>query len=321
MTDNLGSCRQTGPLEEETMDLGVALPTSGPFASPDAILRVARQAESLGYAAVWTYERLLYPVGDVAQPGGPPRPLPDIYKVVYDPIETLIWVAAGTERIKLGTSIIDTPFHVPVVLARRFATLDQFSGGRAIAGLGEAWMEQEFETANASLKTRGPVTEEAAAAMRAVWGPDPVSFEGRHFRIPPSIINPKPRQEGGIPILAGSLAPAAIARAARFADGLNPIVFTAKQLTRAVNDFRSAAEANGRDPSRLQVIVRANVPLTADPLPEDQRPFLGGSASQIAKDLEGLEPLALDQVFFNDGASSSLDEHLRRLEELRGVTI
>jgi probable F420-dependent oxidoreductase len=301
------------------MDLGVALPTSGPFASPEAIVAVAQRAESLGYGAVWTYERLLYPLGDVPQPGGPPRPLPDIYKSTYEPIETLSHVAAVTERIKLGTSIVNAPFHTPVVLARRFATLDRLSGGRAIAGLGQGWMEHEFTTANSSLKWRGPAVAEFVGAMRAAWGPDPVSFEGRHYRIPESLINPKPVQEGGIPILLGSFVPAAIERAAQVADGLNPIVFSARQLEGAVTAFRSAARSNGRDPSTLKVVVRANVPVTADPLPDDSRPFLGGSASQIAKDLESVEALEVDHVFFNDGASSSLEEALARLEELRAA--
>src|SRR5215471_20953434 len=137
------------------MDLGIALPTSGPLASPEAIIRIAEEAERLGYAAVWTYERLLYALGDIAQPGGPPRPLPDYYRSTYEPIETLSYVAARTERIKLGTSVIDAPFHVPVVLARRFATLDRLSGGRVIAGLGQGAMEQEFLTANVSPKRRG----------------------------------------------------------------------------------------------------------------------------------------------------------------------
>lgn len=301
------------------MELGVALPTSRPYTSPEAIVRVARHAESLGYGAVWTYERLLYALGDIAQPGGPPRPLPEAYTSTYEPIETLSYVAASTDRIKLGTSVVNAPFHVPVVLARRFATLDRLSGGRAIAGLGQGWMEQEFQTANVSRKLRGEGVGEFIAAMRAAWGPDPVSFEGRHYRIPASKINPKPLREGGIPILLGSFAPPAIERAARVADGLNPIAFSFEQLRGVASSLRSAAEAHGRDPSRLMVVVRANVPLTADPIPDGRRPFLGGSAAQVAKDLESLEPLGLDHVLFADVASPSLDESLARLEELRAA--
>ena len=301
------------------MDLGISLPTSSPFASPEAIIRIAQEAERLGYAAVWTYERLLYALGDIPQPGGPPRPLPEFYRSTYEPIETLSYVAARTERIKLGTSVIDAPFHVPVVLARRFATLDRLSGGRVIAGLGQGWMEQEFITANVSPKRRGAGVEELIMAMRAAWGPDPVSFNGRFYRIPLSEINPKPVQEGGIPILLGVFSPAAIERAARIADGLNPIPFSFEGLEDTINRFRSAAQAAGRDPSTLKIMPRANVPITAQPLPESHRPFLGGSPAQIAQDLARVERLGVDQVMFADVASTTVDEAVRRMEELQAA--
>ena len=303
------------------MDLGVALPTSGRHASPEAILRVAQEAERLGYAAVWTYERLLYALGDIPQPGGPPRPLPDVYRSIYEPIETLAYVAARTERIKLGTSVIDAPFHVPVVLARRLATLDRLSGGRVIAGLGQGWMEQEFITANVSPKRRGAGVEEFIAAMRAAWGPNPVHFEGRFYRIPLSEINPKPVQQGGIPILLGVFAPAAIERAARVADGFNPIAITFEALQGMVTGFRAAAQAAGRDPSSLKVMVRANVPVTLDRLPEERRPFLGGSPDQVVRDLDRVRTLDVDHVLFSNRAPGSLDDHLRALERLQAAVV
>jgi len=301
------------------VELGVTLPTSGPHASPEAIVRMAQEAESLGYAAVWTYERLLYPLGDVPQPGGPPRPLPEHYRTTYEPIETLAYVAACTSRIKLGTSVLGAPFHVPVVLARRLATLDQFSNGRVIAGLGQGWIEQEFTTANVSLKRRGSGVEEFIGALRAAWGPDPVAFEGRFYRIPESHINPKPIQPGGIPILMGVMAPAAVERAARVADGLNPIAFSFDALAGMVNRFRTAARASGRDPAALKVMVRANVPITDDQL-TDKRPFLGGAPEQIACDLARLRELQIDQVFFTNLIQPPLVDQIRLLERLRRAT-
>ncbi|GHO49844.1 hypothetical protein KSX_80070 [Ktedonospora formicarum] len=186
------------------MELGIALPTSGHFVSREAIVRVAQEAERLGYKGLWTYERLLYPLAEVDYVGkGETGPLDRYYRIAFEPIETLSYVAAKTEHIKLGTSIINTPFHSPVVLARRFATLDQFSNGRAIAGLGQGWMEQEFITSNVTRKYRGRGSEEFIAAMRAAWGPDPIQFRGEFYTIPPSLIDPKPIQKGGIPIIMG----------------------------------------------------------------------------------------------------------------------
>ncbi len=299
------------------MDLGVSLPTSGPEVPAEAIARFAVEAERMGYAAVWTYERLLRPLGDVAQPGGPPRPMPESYAVAYDPLATLSYVAAKTSRVKLGTSVLDAPFHVPVTLAKRLATLDQFSGGRVIAGLGQGWMEQEFATANVSRRLRGKGFEEFVAAMRAAWGPDPSHFEGQFYSIAPSQINPKPAQAGGIPILMGVFAPAAIERAARIADGLNPIAISWEALEGAVTLFRDTARAVGRDPAKLSVMVRANVPVTATPI-TGNRPFLGGAPEQIAADLDRVRALQVDHVFFSPPHTDvrSLDELLRVFERL-----
>ena len=190
------------------MELGIALPTSRRLASPANIVRIAQEAERLGYAAVWTYERLLRPMAELpSRTGGPPERIPKTYRLVYEPLETLSYVAAVTERIRLGTSVIDALLHPPVVLARRFATLDQFSGGRVIAGVGQGWMPQEFETANVPIGRIGAGMDEAVAAMRACWGPDPVEFAGRFYRIAPSEVNPKPVQER-LPVLLGATTPA-----------------------------------------------------------------------------------------------------------------
>ncbi len=299
------------------MELGVALPTSARYASAESILRIAQEAERLGYSSLWTYERLLYPIAGITGPDGSTQQLPAPYKSTYEPIETLSYVAAHTQRVKLGTSIVNAPFQSPVLLGRRFATLDRLSNGRAIAGLGQGWMPQEFATSNVSLKERGKRIEEYIEALRAIWGPDPVSFEGNFYHIPAALINPKPVQKGGIPILMGFNTLAAVKRAARLADIVNPIASTFEALESAVAAFRSAAQEAGRDPATLKVIVRANVPITAAPLPEGKRPFLGGSPEQIVQDLAHLQILAVDEVFFNDQASPTVDEAVQRLQEIQ----
>jgi probable F420-dependent oxidoreductase len=298
------------------MELGIALPTSGALASPANIVRIAREAEQLGYAALWTYERLLRPLGNVPmRSGGPPRPMPEIYGLCYEPLETLSYVSAVTNRIKLATSVIDALFHPPVVLARRFATLDQFSGGRVIVGLGQGWMPQEFETANVSMRRRGSGMDEAIAAMRACWGPDPVAYEGRFYRIAPSNVNPKPVQ-AHLPVLVGAMTPAGVQRAARIADGLNVIADSLEVVKGLVATFREAATAVGRDPASLKIIVRSNGPITCDPV-ATARPFLAGSPRQIADDLARLTDTNVDHVMFeNEDATGDLEEEIRLLDQL-----
>ena len=188
------------------MEITMALPHTGKLASPETISRVAEEAERMGCATVWVLERLLRPTGGS---------MPDHYATVYDPLETLSYVAAKTERVKLGTSIIDALFPVPATLARRFATLDRLSGGRVIAGLGQGYAPEEFAAANVPMSRRGAGFEEFIRAMRAAWGADPVSFSGRFYNIPESEINPKPLQDGGPPIIIAAMKETAVERAPR----------------------------------------------------------------------------------------------------------
>lgn len=237
------------------MDVSIALPQTGKFASPESIAHAAEEAERRGYAAVWVLERLLRPTNQGPSPERPSPLMPESYANVYDPLETLAYVAAKTERIRLGTSIIDALFHVPVILARRFATLDRLSGGRLIAGLGQGYSPEEFAAANVPMSRRGAGFEEFIEAMRVTWGPDPVHFSGRFYEIPESQINPKPVQEGGPPILIAAMQKPAVERAGRLGFGLNPLAPSWEALEAAVGTFKEAAHGAGHDPATLPVRV------------------------------------------------------------------
>ena len=278
------------------MKLGVALPTSGSWASPETIGHVADQAEQIGLATVWAHERLLRPAATQPLGGGPPVMLPDSQAAVYDPLETLAYVAARTSHIQLGTSVIDALFHSPLVLARRLATLDRLSRGRLLIGLGQGWMEQEFTATGVPASRRGAGFEEHLAVMRAVWGPDPVQFAGRFFQIPEAEIGPKPVQDRGVPLLVGAAAPAAIERAARLGLGLSHVMFDWEGLRQTIDRFRRAAGEAGHDVGTLPIVVQVNGTLT--PSPRIERAPLTGAVEQVAGDLIDLQALGVDQVFW-----------------------
>jgi alkanesulfonate monooxygenase SsuD/methylene tetrahydromethanopterin reductase-like flavin-dependent oxidoreductase (luciferase family) len=88
---------------------------------------------------------------------------------VFDPLETLSYVAANTNKIALGTSVIDMLFHNPVILARRFATLDVLSEGRTICGLGIGWSKDEYQVSNIPFKERGKRADEFIQALKRIW--------------------------------------------------------------------------------------------------------------------------------------------------------
>jgi probable F420-dependent oxidoreductase len=299
----------------------LGLPTAGSATSAEAILQVAAEAEHLGLASIWTFERLLRPTGPVSMGGGPPFSLPDYYASVYDPIETLAFLAGKTERVRLGTSVIDALFHPPVVLARRLATLDRLSGGRVVAGLGQAWMPEEFAVAEVSPKRRGAGFQEHIEAMRAVWGADPVLFEGRFYQIPESQIGPKPLQSGGPPLLIGAGTVAGAERAGRMGLGLNPIAGSPLQPTldalgEFIQTFRRAAESAGHDPGVLPVVVRVNGPITERAI--DERAPLTGSVDQVVDDLARLETFGVNEVLWSMG--SKPEQQIAAMEGLIAAT-
>ena len=124
------------------MKLGFSLPTAGAWATPENQIRVARQAEALGYHSLWVFQRLLYALEPKNEyPPVPGKTWPKPFERVFDPIVTLAYVAAATSRIRLGTSVLIMPFYTPVVLAKQLATLDVLSGGRLDVGLGLGWSE------------------------------------------------------------------------------------------------------------------------------------------------------------------------------------
>ncbi|WP_350277892.1 LLM class flavin-dependent oxidoreductase [Kribbella sp. HUAS MG21] len=300
------------------MKLGIMLPVSGPHASPATIVTIAQAAERLGYDSVWTYERLLRPMAPLLPgPDGRLERIPEIYRTTFEPLETLSYVAAHTSRIALGTNIVNPLFHAPVVLARRYATVDHFSGGRVIAGFGQGWMLPEFATAGVPMKRRGAGFDEVIAAIRASWGPDPVEYTGRFYSIEASEINPKPIR-GDIPIVIGANSDGGIDRAARIADGITPLTWELDTVTAQAERFRSAAERLGRDPAALTVTAQTNHAMQPKPIGGD-RPFLAGSPQQLAEDIEQLRDRGFDGVLFAFPPTDEIPAQIEMLEELRSL--
>lgn len=296
------------------MKLGLGLPTPGVGTSAAEIAEAAEEAERIGLDSVWTFERLLSPVGGAIGIGSPePVPLPDSYHSVYEPLETLAYVAARTSTVTLGTSVLDLLLHSPIVLARRLATLDQLSGGRVLAGVGVGWMVAEFEAAGVPTERRGARMEEHITAMRAVWGDDPVEHEGQFYRIPPSWIGPKPVSPGGVALLAGSMAAPSLERAGRLGVGLNTIMMTWEMFEGSVAMFRDAAGKAGHDPATLPVVVRVNGKLS--PSPVDDREPLTGSVEQVLEDLARVARSGVDHVMW--GSAEDVDQQLGLLAQLR----
>lgn len=301
------------------MRFAVQLPHTGPTASAKGILDGALAAERAGIDTLSVTDRVLWPVEKVDLFGEQTHP-PSHLARIYEHLEVLCAVATVTERARLISAVTVTLFQPPVLLARRIAAIDQFADGRLVLGIGQGWMKEEFEVAAIPMKRRGAGFEEHVAAMRAVWGPDPVSFEGRFYRIPPSHLSPKPAQADGVPLYMGVQTEAGVQRGVRFVDGWLPVCSPATRTEDLHDHLRylvDAARTAGREP--MPTHLRAHMRLDERPLDGD-RPPLVGDVEQVVDDLLVLDELGVDEVCLNQTLIGvPFDEQIEAVVRIRAA--
>jgi probable F420-dependent oxidoreductase len=308
------------------MKLGFALPQIGAQASSERLIKVATKAEELGYDSLWVLERLLWPIAPrVPYPPTPDGKLPELYQHVLDPIETLTFIAGRTETIGLGTSVIVLPYHNPVMLARRLATLDQLSGGRAVCGFGLGWSPDEFEASGVPFERRGARTDEFLRLLVQIWASDVVEFKGEFYTVPASKIGPKPvprATQPYPPIYLAGTAPQTFERIAQFAHGWNPVGPPPfEELAFSIRTMRDVAAHHGRPPEEMEVVLRVFPSITDEPL-GSQRAVFSGSIDELAADVSqfeeiGVTELIIDLNFFP--RYEDLSALIERMEQLKGL--
>jgi probable F420-dependent oxidoreductase len=305
------------------MKLGLTLPNLTPAGTRQNVLTLAREAERQGYDSLWVTDRLLFPTNPRQLFMG--RPWSEVYRYALDPLDTLVFAAGVTEKIRLGTSLLDFPMYAPAHLAKRIATLDVLSNGRAVIGAGLGWSEDEYIASNVPFEKRGARMTEMIEAITALWGPDPVEFHGKFYEIPATEFNPKPLQKPRPPLLIGGYAPQALNRGARLADGFNPVAPPdADQAKQAMQQLSQAWQAAGRTSESLQIVVRVNHGYIAEQPVETDRPFLVGSVEQVRLDVQQMAVWGAGEIFFNPVSVFGLQPDgfskiMRQVELLRGL--
>jgi probable F420-dependent oxidoreductase len=275
------------------MKIGFGAPVSGVWATPENLAAFAVRAEQSGYASLWSFQRLIVPEGSAMEP---------VYSSVLDPMAALAYIAAATERIRLGVALINLPFVSPAYLAKQAASVDVLSNGRLDLGLGVGWMPEEFAATGAEMARRGARAAEYIAVLRNLWADGVSEFTGGFYTVPRSRMAPKPVQPGGPPILLGGTAPAALERAGRIADGW--VTSSRTDLSRigeGIEIVRSAAAAVGRDPDELRIVCRGVVRAGPDAIAREGggRLLLSGSFDQIRTDTRWLGEHGVTELFYD----------------------
>lgn len=300
------------------MRLSFVLPNMGSLAVPGSVAAVAQTAEELGYDGLWVGERSLYPLDPKAPYPAGSGVLPEVFKTNLDPLDTLSFVAGQTSRIAVGTSVLNLPWYSPVLLARRLTTLDVLSNGRLRVGLGFGWSPDEYEAAGVPWPRRASRGMEALRVLKAIWTSDPVEFDGEFYRVPRSNIGPKPVQQPHPPIYVGAFGQRALEWAAQESDGWIAGGMPFEVTSQIFAGVRAAAQAAGRDPAKLELVMAEQVHLSDRP-GDDRAPFTG-TPEQFAADVVAAREMGAAELVFNlvatDNPVRSLDDLLNLMVQL-----
>jgi probable F420-dependent oxidoreductase len=230
------------------MKLSVEFPSVSYREGPEAVLRLARALERIGFDHIDMFDHVVMGHPIDGRPPGPYNPAMPILEALM----TLSYIAAVTTRVTLGTEVLVLPQREPTLVAKQVSTLDTLAGGRVRLGVGVGWQESEYDALGAPFATRGARMNEAIALLRAYWGEARVEFAGTHYLARAMSMEPKPPQGREIPIWIGGYSEAAFLRVGRLGDGwLASRVTDAADARRAIEAIHRHAEAAGRDPAGI----------------------------------------------------------------------
>ena len=291
------------------MEYGFYLPNSGAGVEPNALSDIAKLGDRLGFFCMVMPDHVLQP--NQVQSTYPYSLTGDILEAGQsgdgewpEQITTLAYLAGITDRIKLVTSVMIIPYRNPILTAKMLSTLDMLSKGRLILGAGVGWMEEEFELLNTEpFAERGAVTNEYLRAFVELWTSDNPTFEGKYVNFSDITFLPKPVQKPHPPIWIGGQSKPAIRRAAQIGNAWHPVgaipaaPLEPEELAENLALLHDYAEKAGRDPSQIQVSVKA--PLYDSNNSDGSRRRFTGSPDEVRQDVQTYADVGVTHLIFD----------------------
>ena len=256
------------------MSIGITVPLPAYYVD---VALIAKKAEELGFESIWCAEHPIIPVhSDSPFPSSPDGVIPESYSHFVDPFVALARASGVTTEIKLGTGITLVPERNPLLLAKEVSTLDHFSGGRFLFGIGTGWLREETEIMGGDFDHRWTQAREAVQVMKKLWTEEEVAHAGRYYNFPPVKSYPKPFQKPHPPVLLGGMAPNVLRRVVAWGDGWLPNRITHQALREKRAELNTMAVRAGRDPESLTISVHGQ-----PSEPEAVKAYLSAGASRV----------------------------------------
>jgi probable F420-dependent oxidoreductase len=223
------------------------------------MVRYAKLIEELGFESLFMGEHSVIPVrSKTSHPFG--GGIPEGYERMPSPWICLAMAAAVTKRIRLGTDVALIPEREPIGLAKDIATLDFYSGGRLLIGVGAGWLREESEIMRVNFRRRWEIARDYIQAMKELWTKDEAAYNGEFISFPPVFCYPKPAQKPHPPIHigAGGLGhknDRALRNTVAFADGWMPVAITPTEIKTELPKLKQLCSEAGRDFSKIEISV------------------------------------------------------------------
>ena len=239
------------------MNVGTSTPLPAYTIDPAFL---AKKAEDLGFDSIWYAEHPAVPVQSNSPFPATGGEIPWTYSHFTDPYIALARASGATTKIKLGTGITLVPERNPLLLAKEIASLDRFSGGRFLFGIGTGWLREETELMGGDFEHRWTQTREAIEVMKELWTKDEAEYHGRFYDFPAVKSYPKPLQQPHPPVILGGLAKNVLRRVVAHADGWLPNRITPAEVEESRAKLDAMAAEAGRDPKSITISVFGQAP-------------------------------------------------------------
>ncbi len=234
------------------MSVGVSTPLPAYTVDPAFM---ARKAEELGFESIWYAEHPAVPVESNSPFPATGGEIPWTYSHFTDPYIALARASGATSTIKLGTGITLVPERNPLMLAKEIASLDRFSGGRFLFGIGTGWLREETEIFGGDFEHRWTQTREALEVMKELWTKDEAEYHGKYYNFPAVKSYPKPVQQPHPPIIIGGMARNVLRRVVAHGDGWMPNRVTPAEIEDSRRRLDAMAAEVGRDPKSITISI------------------------------------------------------------------
>ena len=275
------------------MNIGISL-FSG--RQPVDVAVVAQKAEALGFDSLWLGEHPVIPVHSSSPaPGSSGGSIPAFYSQLVDPFVALARASAVTTTLKLGTGITLVPERNPLLLAKEVATLDYYSKGRFLFGIGAGWNKEETEIMGGNFAHRWTQTREAIEAMKALWANEAAEYHGTYYNFPLVRSFPQPVQQPHPPIFLGGVAQQVFKRIVAYGNGWMPTRSTPELIRQGRAVLNELALEAGRDPRSIMVMAYI-APTDRGVLQALEEAGADAAVVRLESESEAAVPAALEQI-------------------------